>query len=96
MAADKSRTWSTFSTLSAVVAAQAARRGLGASWKAATGRKPPANPADPDVEFREALAWAMTTGAAVAVARMLAQRKAANYYHRSTGHLPPELVKDGQ
>jgi hypothetical protein len=27
---------------------------------------------------------------------MLAQRKAASYYTRSTGHLPPDLRKDGQ
>ena len=27
---------------------------------------------------------------------MLATRKAANYYTRSTGHLPPDLQKDDQ
>jgi hypothetical protein len=95
MASDKSRAYSTMSTISAIAAAQVARRGLGASWKAATGRKPPANPADPDVDFREALAWALTTGAIVAVARMVAMRRAASYYTRSTGHLPPQLEKDG-
>ena len=31
------------------------------------------------------------TGAMVALARMVAQRRAASYYARSTGHLPPGL-----
>ena len=46
-------------------------------WKAATGKEPPANPADPDVAMREALLWAAVSGTLVAVARMLATRRAA-------------------
>jgi hypothetical protein len=45
------------------------------------------------VSFGEAVLWASVTGAAVALARMLAQRRAASYYTRSTGHLPPGLRK---
>ena len=33
---------------------------------------------------------------AIALARMLATRRAAGYYEKSTGHLPPELAKDDQ
>jgi hypothetical protein len=61
------------------------------SWKVATGKEPPQNPADPDVSIGEAVAWAVVSGVAIGVARMLASRKAANYYRRSTGHLPPNL-----
>jgi len=32
----------------------------------------------------------------VGIARMLGTRRAANYYYRSTGHLPPDLEKDRQ
>ena len=32
----------------------------------------------------------------IGIARMLATRKAAAYYAKSTGHLPPELQKDDQ
>jgi hypothetical protein len=39
----------------------------------------------------EAVAWAVASGVAVGVARMLASRKAADYYRRSTGHLPSNL-----
>ncbi|WP_435741424.1 DUF4235 domain-containing protein [Nocardioides sp. SYSU DS0663] len=96
MASDSSKVWSVFSLVSALGAAAMARKGLERAWRIATGRKPPENPADPDVALREAVAWANATGTAVGVARMLAQRRAASYYTRSTGHLPPGLHPDGQ
>jgi hypothetical protein len=40
--------------------------------------------------------WAAVSGTLIGVARMLATRRAANYYARSTGHLPPQLQKDDQ
>ena len=40
--------------------------------------------------------WAAVSGTLIGVARMLATRRAARYYAKSTGHLPPELQKDGQ
>ena len=92
--ASGSKTWSVFSLASTLGAAVATRKTLNTSWKAATGKTPPANPADPDVAMREAVAWAIASGAAVQLARMLASRRAANYYLRSTGHLPPGLEKD--
>lgn len=95
-APDSSKIWSVFSLVSALGAAALAKKGINASWKAATRKKPPENPADPDIELREAVAWAVFSGALVGLARMLAQRRAASYYQRSTGHLPPGLHKDGQ
>jgi subtilisin family serine protease len=89
-----SKIWGVFSLVAAVVAAAAARKALNASWRAATGKPPPANPASPDVEMREALVWAAVSGTIVAVARMLATRRAAQYYARSTGHLPPGVADD--
>jgi hypothetical protein len=94
--ASGSKVWSAFSLASALGAAALARKTLDKSWKVATGKQPPENPADPDVEIWEAVTWAVVTGAVIAVARMLAQRRAASYYARSTGHLPPDLQKDGQ
>ena len=91
---DSSKVWGVFSLAAALVAAAAARKGLNASWRAATGKPPPANPASPDVDMREALAWAAVSGTIVAVARMLATRRAAHYYARSTGHLPPGVADD--
>ncbi|MGN6780993.1 MAG: DUF4235 domain-containing protein [Marmoricola sp.] len=95
-AQDSSKTWSVFSLVSALAGAAVAKRLLNTTWKAATGKEPPQNPADPDVAMREAVAWATMSGVFIGLARMLATRRAAGYYQKSTGHLPPQLQADGQ
>lgn len=94
MAKDSSKVWSVFSLVASLGAASVAKKALDGGWKAATGKQPPANPADPDVDVWEAVAWAAASGTFVALAKMLAQRRAAGYYLRSTGDLPPSLRKD--
>lgn len=89
-----SKLWTVFSLVSALAAATLAKKALDTGWKAATGKHPPVNPADPDVRMGEAVTWAVVSGTFVALARMLAQRRAAHYYVRSAGHLPPQLEKD--
>jgi hypothetical protein len=91
---ESSKLWSTMSLVSGLLAATLAKKVLDTSWRAATGKTPPANPADPDVDVWEAVTWAAVSGTAIGVARMYAGRRAASYYHRSTGHLPPELESD--
>jgi len=94
---DSSKIWSVFSLAAALGATAVARKAIDTSWKVSTGKKPPENPADPDIDVWEAVLWAASTGAAVALAKMYAQRRAASYYRRSTGTLPPPLRKaDGQ
>ena len=93
MAEGGSKVWTVFSLVSALAAAAIAKKGLNTSWRAATGKNPPENPADPDVDVWEAVLWAAVSGTFVALARMLAQRKAAGYYLKSKGHLPPQLQK---
>ncbi len=96
MASDSSKIWTIFSLGAAIGAATVAKKGLNTTWVKATGKQPPANPADPDVQIWEAVAWATVSGTIVQIARMLAARRAANYYTRSTGHLPPGLGADNQ
>jgi hypothetical protein len=91
-----SKVWSAMALVSGVGAARVTNLALSKTWKAGTRRNPPANPADPDVELWEAVTWSVITGAAVSLARMFAQRRAANYYVKSTGTLPPQLAKDGK
>src|SRR5687768_10479725 len=91
-----SKAYSAFSLVAAIGAAAVAKKLLNSSWRAATGKNPPANPADPDVGVGEAVMWAAVSGTLVGVARMLATRRAAHYYAKSTGHLPPQLKKDDQ
>ena len=92
MAADSSKVWSSFSLVRRARRRGGRRRRRSTpSWKAATGKNPPANPADPDVDVGEAVAWAAVSGALIGLARMAAARRAAGYYAKSTGHLPPGL-----
>ncbi len=91
-----SKFYSAFSLVAALGAAAVAKKGLNGTWRAATGKNPPANPADPDVGLSEAVLWAALSGTLIGVARMLATRRAATYYAKSTGHLPPQLQKDDQ
>ena len=93
MAKDSSKVWSVFSVVAALGSAALAKKALDTGWKAATGKQPPENPADPDTDVKEAVAWAVASGTFVALAKMVAQRRAANYYLRSTGNLPPGLRK---
>ena len=93
---DSSKVWSIFSLVAAILGATVARKGLTKAWQTATGKNPPANPADPDVDLWEAVLWAAVSGTVVQLARMLATRRAAHYYARSTGQLPPGLRKDDQ
>ena len=93
---DASKSWTTLSVIAALGAAAVARKTVNTSWKAATGKNPPGNPADPDVDIWEAVLWATVSGTFIALARMLATRKVADYYKRSTGHLPPGLERDDQ
>ena len=95
-AGDNSKVWALMSLAAALGGATVARKVLNSGWKAATGKNPPGNPADPDVDFREAVAWAAVSGTVVALARMLASRRAANYYVKSTGKLPGQLRADGK
>jgi hypothetical protein len=89
--ASGSKAWSAFALLATLGASMVARKAMTTSWKVATGKEQPQNPAHHDVSIGEAVAWASASGVAVGLARMLASRKAADYYRRSTGHLPPNL-----
>lgn len=90
--ASGSKAWSVIALAATMGAAMATRKGLNATWKLATGKKPPSNPEHPDTSIGEALLWAAFSGFAVGAAKIVASRKAADYYRRSTGHLPAGLA----
>ncbi|RJS47069.1 DUF4235 domain-containing protein [Nocardioides cavernaquae] len=93
--ASGSKAWSLMSLGAALGSAAVAKKTLNTGWKSATGKTPPSNPADPDVALWEAVAWAAASGTFVNIMKMLATRRAATYYLKSTGNLPPELRADG-
>jgi hypothetical protein len=81
--------WKVLGNAAALGSTLVSVRVLNATWKAATGRRPPTKPESPDLAQREALAWAVFSGATTAVIRTYATRRAAGYWVRSTGSLPP-------
>lgn len=85
----KPQMWKALATLASVGAAVAARNATSAVWKKRTGQEPPMNPADPDIDWREAIAWTLLTGALAGVARLVARRGAAKVWEKVEGELPP-------
>jgi hypothetical protein len=91
VAKNTSMGWRLLGGLSAIFAGIAALKVFVWGWRAATGDNPPANPAAPGTSWKEAVPFALASGALMGLARMVATRKAADYYRRSTGHLPPGM-----
>jgi hypothetical protein len=83
--------WKLFGTVAAILAGFVARKLLVKVWTTSTGDDPPANPAAPGTNWPKAIGYAVASGAVMGLARMLATRKAADYYRKSTGHLPPGM-----
>lgn len=54
-----------------------AKKAVDATWKLGAGKKPPTDPTDPDVDLREAMLWAVLSGAVIGVAKMWASRRLA-------------------
>ena len=77
--------------LASLLGAMVARKTVRFAWKAASGKEPPANPEHPEVTWPEAVGWAVVSGAVVGLARLVAQKKVAASWHRSTGSLPPGM-----
>jgi uncharacterized protein DUF4235 len=85
--------WKVLGNAAALGSALVSTRVLNATWKAATGRRPPTKPESPELAQREALAWAAFSGATTALIKMYATRRAAGYWVRSTGTLPPGFLE---
>ena len=87
------RTWKIYDKAATTFAGLAAARAVDIVWRAAVGRKAPKNPSNPEVSWREAATWVALSGTAMQLAKMFATRRAADYWVRSTGHLPPGMKK---
>jgi hypothetical protein len=87
--------WKVVGITSGLVAARTTRKVLDKTWTRTRGGEPPRNPAAPGTSWGEALSWAVATGAALAVAKLLAARGAAQAWKKTTGHLPPGVEEVG-
>lgn len=77
--------------VASLIGAFVARKALTLGWRLASGKEPPSNPEHPEVTWAEAASWAIVSGAVVGLARMIAQKRVAASWHKSTGTLPPGL-----
>jgi hypothetical protein len=82
--------WRVIGTGSALLAGVAANKVVEAAWKRA-GRDAMLDPHDPRTPWKDAVIFAALTGLAVGAARVMVTRKAAEYYAKSTGHMPPPM-----
>ena len=85
------RTWKAMDRTSTIAAGLIAHRITALTWRAATGRKPPTSTRHPDVSNAEAVTWAVLAGAGIELTKVLIRRGIANYWVKSTGHLPPGM-----
>ncbi len=86
--------WKVLGTGAAILAGTVANQVVSKGWNLVSGKPAPSDPLNTDeVSWKEALLFAAITGVVVQAARVAAQRKAAQYYQRSSGHLPKALDK---
>ena len=78
-----------------VLAGKVARSLLDKGWAKTRGGEPPRNPEVPGTSWGEALSWAVASGIAVAVARLLATKGTASAWVKATGALPPGVEDVG-
>jgi uncharacterized protein DUF4235 len=89
---DEDKVWNAVASGAAVGGAMLARPLVARGWRLAFRTEPPGNPAHQDVSWRDALLWALVTGAMVGVIRLVAQRMAAGVWQKATGEYPKALA----
>ncbi len=86
------KVWNWVAAGAAVGAVSASRPLIEQGWRLAFRSEPPGNPAHQDVAWRDAILWAVITGALVGLIRLVAQRLAAGAWQRLTGRYPESLA----
>ena len=89
---DEDKVWNAVASGAAIGAVAASKPALERSWRLIFRSDPPGNPAHHDVAWRDAVLWALLTGALVGVIRLVAQRAAAGAWYRVTGDYPEALA----
>jgi hypothetical protein len=77
-----------YAGVAAVAAGIVARKVAEKMWVKSTGKTPPDEPESPDVHWAEAVGWSLLSGMTVAVARLLATRKATGAWRRVSAQEP--------
>lgn len=86
--------WKLLSVGTTIIATKLATDAAQKGWKLATGRNVPVKGDFERERTRDVILFTALSSMAVAAARVAAERGAATYYRRSTGHLPKALDED--
>lgn len=89
---EEDKVWNGVASGAAIGAVVLTKPLLERGWRLVFGTEPPGNPADQDVAWRQALMWALVSGAAVGVIRLVAQRAAAGAWQKARGSYPKGLT----
>lgn len=89
---DEDKAWNAVASGAAIGAVVLTRPLVERSWRLAFRSEPPGNPAHEDVAWRDAVMWALFTGALVGLIRLVAQRVAAGAWQKATGNYPEALA----
>jgi hypothetical protein len=84
--------WGVFSFGSTVVATKLATTMASKGWKIATGKSVPVRGDYDNEKTRDVVAYTAISGMLMGAMKVAAERKAAEYFRQSTGHLPKGLV----
>lgn len=85
--------WKVMSVGSTLLATKAATTIASKSWKVVTGRSVPVKGDYENERTRDVVAYTALSAMVLAAAKVGLERKAAEYYRDSTGHLPKALVE---
>jgi hypothetical protein len=88
---DQRMVWKIVGMVTGLGVGLATRKLMIVSWERVRGESPPSNPAAPQTNWVEALTWAVASGIALAIARLVAERGAAEAWKATTGAYPPGL-----
>jgi hypothetical protein len=75
-----------YAAVATMIAAKITRAVIQRVWVRSTGKEPPEEPESPKVHWAEAVGWSALSGTSVAVARLLAARRAAEVWDRSVAN----------
>lgn len=81
-------------TGAALLASVVAKKATDGTWSFVTGKDVPENPDDPDIDIKEAILFALFSGALIALARMLANRETTKVLAKSQGKSRAQVADD--
>lgn len=84
--------WSLATTGAAIGGGIMAKKVIEKAWALVTDGTVPDNPEDPEVNWGEAIAFALVSGAVVQLARVMVNHKSTQAYAKKKGRLPQSVA----